>query len=152
MRSFIRYSSAMGTTLSWAAIWRTLSAEVYTMGCPVAMCAGPSLSMTAVPDATTLPKVGRPIRASMSAITAGGKPVGNVGNGVERTMPAISQWPVTESLPGEASAIRPKAPRIGGDGPEFSRATRPSPSDRSWGTASGTVRAMLPTVSLPSSP
>jgi hypothetical protein len=31
------------------------------------------------------------------------KPLGNTGNARSSTMPIISQWPVTESLPGEAS-------------------------------------------------
>src|SRR5258705_94342 len=59
------------------------------------------------PDATTLTMVGRPVRSSNSAISSEGKPCGNVGNGRSRTMPIISQWHVTESLRGDASAIRP---------------------------------------------
>ena len=35
---------------------------------------------------------------------------GNTGNGRSSTRPIISQWPVTESLPGDASAMRPYAP------------------------------------------
>ena len=63
--------------------------------------------MISVPEATTLPSVPRPIRRSNSAITSRGKPDGNVGNGRSSTMPIISQWPVTESLPADASAMRP---------------------------------------------
>ena len=35
---------------------------------------------------------------------------GNTGNGRSSTRPISSQWPGTESLPGDASAIRPYAP------------------------------------------
>ena len=63
--------------------------------------------MISVPDATTLPMVPRPMRRSNSAIISAGKPCGNVGNGRSSTIPIISQWPVTESLPGDASAMRP---------------------------------------------
>ncbi len=77
------------------------------MGFLVCMCSGPRRSMISVPEATTLPRVPRPIRRSNSAIISGGKPDGKVGNGRSRTTPAISQWPVTESFPAETSAIRP---------------------------------------------
>ena len=51
------------------------------------------------------------MRRENSAIISGGKPSGNTGNGRSSTMPIISQWPVTESLPADASAIRPIAAR-----------------------------------------
>ena len=63
--------------------------------------------MIAVPDAALLPIVFRPMRRSNSAMTSAGKPFGNVGKARSRITPAISQCPVTESLPGERSAIRP---------------------------------------------
>ena len=87
---------------------------------------------------------------------SGGNPFGNTGKGRSSTMPIISQWPVTESFPGDASAMRPIATGIGGpDGlaaseePAPSDATRPSPRARSVGSFSGTRFAMLPSVSLP---
>ena len=70
--------------------------------------------MIAVPEAAMLPSVRRPMRASNAAMTSAGNPWGNTGNGRSRTSPIISQWPVTESFPGDASAIRPNAAR--GDG------------------------------------
>src|SRR6266850_6179133 len=121
------------------------------MGLPVRMCSGPRRSMISVPDATTFPIVERPIRLSNSTITSRGKPCGNVGNGRSSTMPIISQCPVTESLPGDASAMRPYAPRASSDAPP-SATSLPRPSDRRAGTLSGTRRAMLPSVLLPSSP
>ena len=42
---------------------------------------------------------------------AGGKPWGNVGIATSVTRPAISQCPVIVSLPADASAIAPQAPR-----------------------------------------
>ena len=52
----IRYNSSIGITSSWAAIWNTESAEVYTIGLPVLMCSDPRRSIISVPDATSLPK------------------------------------------------------------------------------------------------
>ena len=93
------------------------------------------------------------MRDSNSSISAGGKPSGNVGNGRSSTRPAISQCPVTESLPGEASAMRPKAARGRSTGGiPGSVAMFPSPSAWSVGTLSTACRLMLPSVSLPSSP
>src|SRR5262245_28983536 len=115
------------------------------------MCSAPRRSIISVPDATTLPSVPRPIRCSNSAITSAGNPCGNVGNGRSSTMPIISQWPVTESLPGDASAIRPYAPINSGD-PVSNATNFPSPSARNVGILSGTRAAMLPSVLLPSSP
>ena len=133
---------------SCAAIWNTLSADVYTMGAPVRMCSGPRASMISVPDATTLPMEVRPIRRSNSAMISLENPWGNVGNGRSSTMPISSQWPVTESLPGDASAIRPAAPIGAGALPPM-RATRPNPSALRVGTRRGTASAICPSVSLP---
>ena len=67
-------------------------------------------------------------------------------------MPIISQWPVTESLPGDASAIRPNAPRaatgVAANRRDLAQAQRPQ---RRHAKPDGS-RAMLPSVSLPSSP
>ncbi len=63
--------------------------------------------MIAVPEAALLASVPRPMRVSKSAISSRGNPWGNTGNGRSSTRPVISQCPVTESLPGDASAIRP---------------------------------------------
>ena len=61
--------------------------------------------MIAVPDATTLPIDGRPMRASNFSINSCGKPSGNVGNARSSTTPINSQCPVTESLPADRSAM-----------------------------------------------
>ena len=67
--------------------------------------------------------------------------------------PASSQCPVTESFPGERSAMRPNAPSGVSTGAiPCTRATRGRPSERSAGSCSGTRREMLPSVSLPRSP
>src|SRR5688500_1828448 len=116
------------------------------------MCSAPSRSIISVPEATTLPRVPRPMRRSNSVMSCGGNPAGNVGNGRSSTTPIISQCPVTESLPADTSAIRPCAPRGGPGGEPASGARRSRPSDRSVGSFSGTCRAMLPRVLLPSSP
>jgi len=107
--------------------------------------------MMAVPDAAVFPIVARPIRCSNARMSGAGKPFGNVGNARSRTRPVSSQWPVTESLPADRSAIRPYAPSASGDGSPMA-ATRARPRRRSHGTASGTCLWMLPTVSLPLSP
>src|SRR5262245_28862178 len=117
------------------------------------MCSGPSSSMTAVPEATTLPSVARPIRRSNSLISDAGNPLGNTGNGRSSTSPMSSQWPVTESLPGDDSAIRPNAPSGVPCKDDAGRLTRrSSPRRRSVGTRRPTLLAMFPTVLLPSSP
>src|SRR5439155_2077588 len=74
-------------------------------------------------------------------------------------IPIISQCPVTESFPADASAIRPAAAGVGigigvgvGVGVGVSVTRRSSPSDRRVGIFNGTRFAMLPTVLLPSSP
>ena len=99
--------------------------------------------MIAVPDAALLPSVPRPMRAlELVDQRRAGSRAGNVGNGRSSTRPIISQWPVTESLPGDASAMRPNAPRgdrLGGD-PRERRRRAPRPSERSVGTRSGTLR------------
>jgi hypothetical protein len=93
------------------------------------------------------------MRRSNSAITSGGNPFGKTGNGRSSTSPISSQWPVTESLPGDASAIRPNAPAGAGSGSmRFSDAIRVNPSRRRCGSFNGTRRATLPIVSLPASP
>ena len=77
---------------------------------------------------------------------------GNVGKGRSSTSPMSSQCPVTESLPGEASAMRPNAPS-GSTGPDAGTLlTRCSPRRRNVGTCSPIARAMCPSVSLPRSP
>ena len=79
MRRAVRqtcHSSMGGITASWAAIWNTLSAEVYTISLPVLRCSAPSSSMMAVPEAGLLPMVPMPVSASKASITSGGKPLG----------------------------------------------------------------------------
>jgi hypothetical protein len=68
-------------------------------------------------------------------------------------MPIISQWPVTESLPADASAMRPTAAAGAwmGTAPPMA-ATRPRPRARSVGSFNGMSRAMFPRVSLSASP
>src|SRR5258706_4833482 len=120
------------------------------------MCSGPSSSMIAVPDAALLPSTPRPVCRENSARISFENPFGNVGNARSSTMPIISQWPVTESLPAEASAMRPHATvRIADCGLRIAlpiAPTRSSPSARSVGTSSGTCLWMLPSVLLPWSP
>ena len=67
-------------------------------------------------------------------------PSGNTGNGSSSTIPIISQWPVTESLPADDSRMRPVAARgfAPAGGPPIADDTRSRPSDRSVGTRSGT--------------
>ena len=87
------------------------------------------------------------------------------GTARSSTMPIISQWPVTESLPADASAMRPYAPRGREPRSRGARERRSAllgvlrdlggfsgsaPGDRgralrSVGTRSGTCLAMLPT-------
>jgi len=74
--SQMRYSSGMGITSSCAAIWNTLSADVYTIGDPVRMCSSPSCLMISVPLAGTLPSDRLPMRRSNSSITSRGNPCG----------------------------------------------------------------------------
>ena len=65
--------------------------------------------MIAVPEAALLPSVPRPMRAlELVDQLARESRSGNVGNGRSSTSPINSQCPVTESLPGDASAMRPK--------------------------------------------
>ena len=45
----------------------------------------------------------------MGPVSSGGKPRGNTPKGRAVTTPAISQWPVVESVPAEAGVMRPKA-------------------------------------------
>ena len=106
-----------------------------------------------VPDAARLPMTPRPVRLENSAMISGANPFGKTGNGRSSTIPIISQWPVTESFPADASAIRPYAPvRAPSSGAGPIAATRPRPSERNVGSARGTRLAMLPSVSLPWSP
>src|SRR5919198_3092379 len=86
------------------------------MSAPVRMCSAPSSSMIAVPDVAWLPRIVRPVCEESSASTSRGKPFGNTGKGRSRTIPIISQCPVTESFPADASAIRPTAAGGGGGG------------------------------------
>src|SRR5262245_33749992 len=135
------------------------------------MCSGPSSSMISVPDAALFPSTPRPVRRANSEMISGATPFGNVGNARSRTMPIISQWPVTESFPAEASAILPYAACRPGQGsaaagptrgPPTARTGEPAcpprstrrskPSLRSVGSCSGTRFAILPTVLLPWSP
>ena len=112
--------------------------------------------MIAVPDAALLPSTPRPVCRENSARSSRENPFGNTGNARSSTMPIISQCPVTESLPDDASAMRPTAvgtlDAAASAGAVPSAATRPRPSARSVGTASGTALAIWPSVSLPSSP
>ncbi len=86
--------------------------------------------MISVPDATSLPIVRRPMRRSNSRDQVVGEyRAGNVGNARSRTMPAISQCPVTESLPRRLLAIRPNAAPCAGAGVwSFRVTTRVRPS------------------------
>ncbi len=86
-------------------------------------------------------------------MVSSGKPFGKTGNGRSISSPINSQWPVTESLPGDRSAIRPNA--AAGEAtlsPPGTSAIRDRPRLRSAGICSGTRRAILPSVSLPASP
>ena len=113
--------------------------------------------MICVPDAALLPSTPRPVRRENSAMISGAKPPGNVGNARSITMPIISQCPVTESFPADASAMRPIAAvgamaTVGArctSGPEPIDAIRSKPRLRSAGSFSGTCFAILPTVLLP---
>ena len=69
-------SSIGGSTASWAAIWNTLSAEVYRISLPVRRCSAPSYRMISVPEATLLPSTPMPVSASKASMTSGGKPLG----------------------------------------------------------------------------
>ena len=124
------------------------------MSAPVRMCSGPSSSMIRVPDAALLPSTPRPVWRENSSMMSGGNPFGNTGNGRSSTMPIISQWPVTESFPGDASAIRPdrRGRRRRRRRTRRCAATRPSPARAASAPAAESCRAMLPSVSLPSSP
>ena len=65
--------------------------------------------MIAVPDATDVAdRLPADARLELGDQLRG-EPVGKVGNGRSSTIPISSQWPVTESLPFERSAIRPNA-------------------------------------------
>ena len=63
-----------------------------------------------------------------------GSPCGNVGNARSSTIPVISQWPVTESLPGERLRHAPERRTSGcahrRDRPGKRAQSRPSPRDR----------------------
>ena len=109
--------------------------------------------MICVPEATMLPSVPRPMRRSNSRMASSGNPAGNVGKARSSRSPISSQWPVTESLPGETSAIRPNAASGAwpAAGPR-AETTREMPSACRFGMRSGTCAAMLPRVLLPSSP
>src|SRR5437667_85716 len=75
------YSSSSGTVSSCAAIWKTESAEVYTIHFPVRWCSLPSSAMIAVPEAALLPNQPRPVRRANSSSRVVGKPFGYVRNG-----------------------------------------------------------------------
>ena len=126
---------------SCAATWKTLSALVYTIGLPLAMCSGPSRSITSVPDAGSLQRYpGTPVRRTNSSSTSAEKPSGKVGNPSSRTTPTISQCPVVVSLPHERSAQRPKhASGSAGRGRESTPGTQPSPSSIKRGAFSPPV-------------
>ena len=109
--------------------------------------------MIAVPLAALLPSVPRPIRRSNSPISSRGNPFGNTGNARSSTRPINSQCPVTESLPGEDSAIRPNAPiGSGSSGRRLTVETRVKTEPAQIRDGSGIRREMLPSVSLPVSP
>ncbi len=121
---------------------------------PIARCSGPSSSITAVPEATTLPSIGRPIRRSNSCMRSGGNPLGNVGNGAiehdAHQLPVASHRVLaggTLGHPADAPRAALRAPARPG-----SATTRDRPSAASVGMFSRTCRAMLPSVLLPLSP
>src|SRR4030095_11686960 len=89
------------------------------------------------------------MRVSNCSITSSGKPFGKVGQGRSRMTPMSSQCPVTESLPDERSAMRPKA-AVGDDaGGWLSPTSLDMPIAASVGMFRGTEAAMLPRVLLP---
>ena len=93
-----------------AAIWKTLSADVYTIGFPVAACSSPSLSIISVPEAVQFPSTpGTPVRFTNSSMTSAGNPFGYVGKATFVSIPTISQCPTVVSLPSESSAHLPYA-------------------------------------------
>src|SRR5262245_5396979 len=119
--------------------------------------------MMAVPDAALLPSTPRPVCRENSSRMSFENPSGNTGNARSRTMPIISQCPVTESFPGDASAILPNAPGVRPVSDTcltpvpvsltpLRHPRRSRPRARSVGSFSGICRSMLPIVLLPSSP
>ena len=89
---------------------------------PVRMCSAPSSSMIAVPDAAMLPSTAAAGAASELGDHVRRKAVaGTPGTARSSTMPIISQWPVTESLPADASAMRPTAPALASEPARRSR-------------------------------
>ncbi len=66
---------------SWAAIWNTLSADVYTIHAPVRWCSSPRRWMISVPEAATLPiTAAAGGRRERPPGRSAGKPSGYVGN------------------------------------------------------------------------
>src|SRR5258706_3193621 len=123
------------------------------MSAPDRMCSGPSSSRMAVPEAALFPSTPRLVCLEHSATISCEKPCAKPGNGRLNTTPIISQCPVTESFPADASAIRPTAAEgafTGGEPP--SAATRPRPRRRRTGSCNGICLAILPSVLLPASP
>ena len=105
------------------------------------MCSAPSSSMISVPDAALLPSTPRPVRRANSAMIVRREAVAETsGTARSSTMPIISQWPVTESLPGRrfrhAADGRQRRRSVGGGSPIARRGA--SPSERSVGSCSGT--------------
>src|SRR6266568_2176460 len=150
-----RYSSSSGTVSSWAAIWNTESAEVYTIGFPVRWCSSPSSWMITVPLAARFARMpGTPVSRTKGSTTSGGKPRGKSASPSFRTIPIISQWPVIVSLPFDRSAIRPCQPTGYGSGGTPEIAVRcPRPIRPITGRVRPpTARLVLPMVSEPTSP
>src|SRR3990170_3941892 len=73
------------------------------MSLRVFKCSSPRRSIISVPEAVLPQSQPQPVSLVNLSMTSGGKPSGNTGNGFSSTMPAISQWPVAVSLPGEAA-------------------------------------------------
>ena len=59
-----------------AAIWNTLSAEVYTIGSPVRICCAPKSRITSVPEYGALHSTPWPIASQNGRSTSSGKPCG----------------------------------------------------------------------------
>ena len=70
------YSSSREIRSSCAAIWKTLSAEVYTIHAPVSRCSAPYSSITAVPDAGLLASTCRPVACTKDVTISAGNPSG----------------------------------------------------------------------------
>ena len=75
-RGVLGNKPSSGIVSSWAATWKTESAEVYTIHFPVFWCSSPSSWMISVPLAGLLPSTPRPVRFMKLSITSSGNPYG----------------------------------------------------------------------------